>query len=85
MSPKCDLTVKTVEDDGDTHYNQASYIGLIWPKDGRPNFAVMDCGDENHERREIIKPSTLYIMNSAGKTIDIFSVGRNVAPISQAA
>lgn len=78
------LTLKHVDAKGDVFYIAAHYIQLIWPTDGRGNYALFNAGDrldtEGGTAREITG-GTVYIMNPTGKTIDVWHLGQ-VAPVA---
>lgn len=79
------LTLKHVQEDGEVFYIAAHYIRHIRPTDGRPSYALFDAGDRLESgtgSREITR-GTVYILNSAGKTIDTLRLGE-VGPFASA-
>ena len=85
MANQLGLTLKHVAQSGDVFYIAAHYARLVWPTNGRENYVLFDAGDRaagDAERQ--IYGGTVYVMNSAGKTIDILTLGQ-IAPQSSAA
>ncbi len=75
------LTIKNVQTGGNTFYAAADWVELIWPV-GKGCFVTFGetAGDSNGS----IYDGTVYVMNSAGKTIDVLTLGQ-IAPQAVAA
>lgn len=65
-------------------YIAAHYAQLIWPTDGQENYVAFDAGDRSPADGigcRQIHGGTVYIMNQAGKTVDVLHLG-HIAPKS---